>query len=180
MHCRCRCWVLGVRSWVPGAMRPLFFHCDSLFPCDICHRSRWAWFDIVLQYGDQNHRHLRRPKGLASCHGPCMCVYRCTGSFPKQEIYGLTSQMRRSAVSIPSNIAEGKGRYSRKELLQFLFHARGSLLELRTQLTIAKELGFLGSAEGETLTDLAGEVGLASKRSHQSIPVADRVRTVKS
>jgi four helix bundle protein len=63
-------------------------------------------------------------------------IYRYTASFPKQEIYGLTSQMRRAAVSIPSNIAEGKGRYWRKELLQFLFHARGSLLELRTQITI--------------------------------------------
>lgn len=68
-------------------------------------------------------------------------VCRCTASFPKQEVYGLTSQLRRAAVSIPSNIAEGKGRYSRKELLQFLFHARGSLLELRTQITIAREPG---------------------------------------
>jgi four helix bundle protein len=86
-------------------------------------------------------------------------VYRCTASLPKQEIYGLTSQMRRSAVSIPSNIAEGKGRYSRKELLQFLFHARGSLLELRTQLTIARELGFLGDAVGQALISHADEVG---------------------
>ncbi|HET6178720.1 MAG TPA: four helix bundle protein [Candidatus Sulfotelmatobacter sp.] len=78
-------------------------------------------------------------------------VYRSTGSFPKQETYALTSQMRRSAVSVPSNIAEGKGRFSRKELLQFLFHARGSLLELRTQITIARELGFLGLAEGQKL-----------------------------
>ena len=86
-------------------------------------------------------------------------IYRCTSSFPRQEIYGLTSQMRRSAVSIPSNIAEGKGRYSRKELLQFLFHARGPLLELRTQVTIARELGFLADAEGQSLTNLADEVG---------------------
>ena len=86
-------------------------------------------------------------------------VYRSTGSFPRQEIYGLTSQMRRSAVSVPSNIAEGKGRYSRKELLQFLLRARGALLELRTQITIARELGFLGDAEGQTLTDHACEVG---------------------
>jgi four helix bundle protein len=57
-------------------------------------------------------------------------VYRCTAAFPRQEVYGLTSQLRRSAVSIPSNIAEGKGRYSRKELVHFLFQARGSLLEL--------------------------------------------------
>ena len=88
-----------------------------------------------------------------------VCVYRCTGSFPKQDVYGLTRQMRRSSVSIPSNIAEGKGRHSRKELLQFLFHARGSLLELRTQITIASELGFLHNSDGETLTDHACEVG---------------------
>ncbi|HLZ40866.1 MAG TPA: four helix bundle protein, partial [Candidatus Sulfotelmatobacter sp.] len=62
-------------------------------------------------------------------------------------------------VSVPSNIAEGKGRFSRKELLQFLFHARGSLLELRTQITIARELGFLNAPEGESLTQHACEVG---------------------
>jgi four helix bundle protein len=88
-----------------------------------------------------------------------LSIYRCTATFPKQEVYGLTSQMRRSAVSVPSNIAEGKGRHSRKELLQFLFHARGSLLELRTQVTIARELGFLHDVEGQTLTDHTCEVG---------------------
>jgi|SRR5208282_2750693 len=86
-------------------------------------------------------------------------VYRSTSLFPKQEIYGLTSQMRRSAVSVPSNIAEGKGRFSRKELLQFLFHARGSLLELQTQITIGRELGFLAAEDGKKLADLASEVG---------------------
>lgn len=86
-------------------------------------------------------------------------VYRCTALFPRQEIYGLMSQMRRSAVSVPSNIAEGKGRYSRKELVQFLFHARGSLLELRTQITIARELGFLPASDGEALIQHANEVG---------------------
>lgn len=86
-------------------------------------------------------------------------VYRCTASFPKSEIYGLTSQMRRSAVSVPSNIAEGKGRYSRKELLQFLFRARGSLLELNTQIMIARKLDFLSSTDGTELSDLARRVG---------------------
>ena len=88
-----------------------------------------------------------------------LMVYRCTESFPRREIYGLTSQMRRAAVSVPSNIAEGKGRYSRKELLQFLFRARGSLLELRTQITIAGELGFLNATDEKTMTGLACEVG---------------------
>jgi len=86
-------------------------------------------------------------------------VYRSTSTFPKQEIYGLTSQMRRAAVSVPSNIAEGKGRFHRKELLQFLFHARGSLLELQTQITIARELGYLAADDGKRLTDLTAEVG---------------------
>jgi four helix bundle protein len=86
-------------------------------------------------------------------------VYNCTASFPKTEIYGLTSQMRRSAVSVPSNIAEGKGRYSQKELLHFLFHARGSLLELETQIILCQELGFLDQAKRPALTTLASEVG---------------------
>lgn len=86
-------------------------------------------------------------------------IYRCTASFPKQEVYGLTSQMRRAAVSVPSNIAEGKGRYYRKELLQFLFHARGSLLELRTQITIARELGFLSPTEADALIARTCEIG---------------------
>jgi four helix bundle protein len=82
-------------------------------------------------------------------------VYLCTRKFPKDEIYGLTSQMRRAAVSVPSNIAEGKGRYSKKELVQFLFHARGSLLELETQLSIAHDLKYMDSVtfchfEGKT------------------------------
>jgi four helix bundle protein len=86
-------------------------------------------------------------------------VYRCTTSFPKPEVYGLTSQMRRSAVSVPSNIAEGKGRLSRKELVQFLFRARGSLLELETQITIGQELGYLDFEDGKRLTNLTAEVG---------------------
>src|SRR5271155_4491500 len=70
-------------------------------------------------------------------------VYRFTRRFPKDEVYGLSSQMRRAAVSVPSNIAEGKGRYSQKEFVQFLFHARGSLLELQTQVSIARDLDYL-------------------------------------
>src|SRR6266849_4873712 len=84
-------------------------------------------------------------------------VYRCTSSFPKQEIYGLTSQMRRAAVSVPSNIAEGKGRFSRKELLQSLFHARGSLLELQTQIRMRTRISVC--RDGKKLADLASEVG---------------------
>ena len=67
-------------------------------------------------------------------------IDRATQKFPKGELYGLTSQMRRAAVSVASTIAEGKGPYSRKEFAQFLYRARGSLLELETPLFPAKQL----------------------------------------
>jgi four helix bundle protein len=75
-------------------------------------------------------------------------VYQATQDMPKNELYGLTSQLRRSAVSIPSNIAEGQGRATRGEFIQFLGHARGSLFELETQIAIAIQLGYI-SAETE-------------------------------
>ena len=70
-------------------------------------------------------------------------VYKLSESFPKEEIYALTSQIKRASVSIPSNIAEGFGRQTDKSFNHFLNIARGSLFELETQLIIAKELGFL-------------------------------------
>lgn len=88
-------------------------------------------------------------------------VYRVTASFPKHEIYGLTQQVRRAAVSIASNIAEGKGHRSNKEFLHFLFHARGSLLEVRTQLLIASELEYLPEGKCRELEEKAEGVGRA-------------------
>jgi len=86
-------------------------------------------------------------------------VYRITQTFPKEELYGLTSQMRRSAVSVPSNLAEGHGRNSRKEFHQFVGQARGSLVELETQLEIALNLGYLRRDLANAFLARASEVG---------------------
>jgi four helix bundle protein len=86
-------------------------------------------------------------------------VYRLTMAFPKHELYGLTSQMRRAAVSVPSNIAEGKGHSSDGDFKWFLFHARGSLLELQTQIIIAQELEYLTEDQAANLTKSTDALG---------------------
>ena len=70
-------------------------------------------------------------------------IYKITNNFPKEEIYGLTPQLRRASVSIPSNIAEGMGRNTTKELLNFLYNARGSLSEVLYQLLLANDLKYI-------------------------------------
>ncbi len=86
-------------------------------------------------------------------------VYRLTSSFPESERFGLTNQLRRAAVSVGSNIAEGYGRTSRGEYIQFLGHARGSSFEVETQLAIARELGFGTTRSIEKTEQLCVEVG---------------------
>ena len=86
-------------------------------------------------------------------------VYGLTKSFPDDERYGLAAQLRRAAVSVASNIAEGQGRFSRGEFKQFLGHTRGSLLEIETQMTIATNLGYLDSRQSEVVFELSSEVG---------------------
>lgn len=78
-------------------------------------------------------------------------VYAASSQFPREEVFGLVSQMRRCAVSVPSNIAEGQGRATKGEFVQFLSHARGSLFELETQLLIAAKLGYLSPKRHEHL-----------------------------
>ena len=87
-------------------------------------------------------------------------VYQETRGFPREEIFGLTSQLRRSAVSIPSNIAEGAARNGNKEFLQFLHVAAGSASELSTQLELAKRIGL---GDGERLEQLVEETARVSK-----------------
>ena len=87
-------------------------------------------------------------------------VYRLSQKFPKEEVYGLTSQIRRAAVSIPSNIAEGQGKLLMSgEFRQFLGHARGSLAEVRTQVHIADRLKYISSIEAGEVLESCNEVG---------------------
>lgn len=80
-------------------------------------------------------------------------VYALVGTFPKEELYGLTSQMKRAVISIPSNIAEGFKRFHNKEYRQFLFIALGSIAELETQLIIANELSFISKEKLNSISD---------------------------
>jgi four helix bundle protein len=86
-------------------------------------------------------------------------IYRATRAFPQEETYGLTNQVRRAAVSVPSNIAEGQARFSQKEFHRFLSYARGSLAEVETQLAIAQNLEYLSPQQARPLLDKAAELG---------------------
>jgi len=86
-------------------------------------------------------------------------IYRVSRSFPRAEIYGLSAQVRAAAVSVPSNVAEGKGRLSKREYVQFLSRALGSLLEVETQMEIAHNLEYLDAEAFAKLCSQTEEVG---------------------
>jgi four helix bundle protein len=86
-------------------------------------------------------------------------VYRVTAKFPKAELYGLTSQMRRAAVSVAANIAEGAARQYMKEYQQFLYPAKASLAELSYHIHLAHRLGFIGEADSDCLDALRSDAG---------------------
>ena len=85
-------------------------------------------------------------------------IYKTTGQFPKDEIYALVSQLKRAVVSIPSNIAEGSGRNTDKEFIQFLFIAYGSSCELDTQIELSKRLNFISEEEYNSITSEINEI----------------------
>ncbi len=93
-------------------------------------------------------------------------IYKLTSEFPKHEIYGLISQMRRASVSVPSNIAEGAGRRSPGDFCRFLYYASGSLTELETQLYLSGELGY---ADKELISELKKEIILLRKQIYATI-----------
>jgi four helix bundle protein len=114
---------------------------------------------MVTRLGGDHERFLAGHQGLAKSYSACgghLCL--ALVAFPKEEMYGLVGQLRRAAVSVPSNIAEGKGRRTDKEFLLFLHHARGSVFEVETQLTIAGLLGYIPETEVRRLGNSAGEI----------------------
>ena len=86
-------------------------------------------------------------------------VYQVTRGFPREEVYGLSSQLRRAAVSIPSNIAEGHGRSTKNEFHQFIGYARASLLEAETQIEIAFNLGYVDKKKLSLMLQQSSEIG---------------------
>ena len=91
-------------------------------------------------------------------HQLVILVYKTTREFPKGELYALVDQLRRAVVSVTSNIAEGFSRQTRKEKIQFYYMAAGSLTEVRNQLIIAKDLGYVNSSDFAKLSDITVEV----------------------
>jgi len=102
-------------------------------------------------------------------------IYRTTAKYPKEETYGLIAQMRRAAVSIPSNIAEGQARNTTRDFLHFLAIAYGSLKELETQILIAERLGYITNQQSNTLVQFTTEIarlisGLSNSLKRRSQP----------
>mgnify|MGYP003949185719 CR=1 FL=1 len=102
-------------------------------------------------------------------------IYRSTEQFPTHELYGLSGQLRRAAVSVPSNLAEGASRNSRKEFHHFIGTARGSLAEVETQIEIAKDLGYMREPSASNLLTRVAELGrmLTGLRSWSSSGLAE-------
>jgi four helix bundle protein len=96
----------------------------------------------------------------------CLKLYKVTKSFPKEEIYGLTSQIRRSAVSVPSNIAEGYGRKTIPDYVRSLYVAYGSNCELETQVLLSGDLQYIKT---ESLKDIISEIGEVERMLHSLI-----------
>lgn len=99
-------------------------------------------------------------------------IYKLTRSFPKEEAYGLTSQIRRSAISIPSNIAEGSQRISDKEFSNFILISKGSLAELETQLILAKDFNYADEIEMENLLRTSEELNKMLFAFHKKLTAA--------
>lgn len=108
---------------------------------------------------DQSKKGFRGLTAWQKAYALTLEIYRVSKKFPREEIYGLTSQLQRAAVSVPANIAEGYERNHRKEYLQFLFIAKGSLGEVETYILLAKDLEYLSQGDYLTADEKRKETG---------------------
>ncbi len=102
---------------------------------------------------------IRDLKVWQKAHELTLLLYNLTSHFPRHELVGLTSQIRRASVSIPSNIVEGRGRGSKNDYKRFLYISRGSLEEVKYQMLLAKDLGYISEMEYIAVSELALETG---------------------
>ena len=111
--------------------------------------------------GDENMlKSFRELKVWQKSYDLCLAVFKITKDFPKEEMYVLSSQMRKSALSIPSNIAEGYGRKTRADYIRILYIAYGSACELDTQISLSGDLNYIQGSELEKLQEEISEVGM--------------------
>ena len=123
-------------------------------------------YNVGMNQGTQNYKDLLVwQKGITLAKS----IYRLTQSFPSEEKFGLTAQMRRAAVSIPSNLAEGQARHTSGEFVQFISHAEGSSAELDTQLILAVELGFCKKTTAIPIYELIDEIRRMLNALHRAI-----------
>jgi len=125
----------------------------------------------------------RRLKAWQVAYRLALAVYRATDGYPAAERYGLVSQSRRAAVSVAANIAEGAGRGGGGEFTRFLWIARGSLMELGTELSLARDLGMLRVDSAEELLSMLDETGrilMGLLKSRGAVPRPDRVPSRES
>ena len=114
-------------------------------------------------------------KAWQQSHSLCLYVYKLTNGFPKQELYGMTAQTRRSAISIPSNIAEGYGRRTRPDYVRSLYIAYGSVCELETQMLLSRDLGYI---QENDIKELQGKVGDVERMLKGLIKALENPRTL--
>ncbi len=114
---------------------------------------------VNTEYGMKKIKAFTDLDAWKEAHGLVLLIYKQTRLFPKEELFGLTSQMRRCVVSITSNIAEGFGRRSYKEKVNFYYISHGSLIELENQTLIARDVGYISGKEAEDILNKASTVG---------------------
>jgi four helix bundle protein len=122
-------------------------------------------------------RTFRALKAWKKSHWLVLAVYNATGTFPREETYGLTAQLRRSCASIPANIAEGCGRSGEAELVRFMVIAMGSASELDYHLLLARDLGYLRTQDYQELSQATGEVKRMLSTLITKVRPADNKRT---